>query len=133
MNNLPSTNGNGKKTAQTLPDTRMQAAELFITNFQAREHELENVKADLAEARITIRELEAELEAMKRERVMLESRATSCLLQRDEAKDSQVELCTVINSIQRLITGMGIPTLADQARMHAEATDEGTTDDNRDQ
>ena len=110
----------------------MQAAELFITNFQAREHELENVKADLAEARITIRELEAELEAMKRERVMLESRATSCLLQRDQAKDSQVELATVINSIQRLITGMGVPTLADQARMHAEATDEGMADENRD-
>jgi septal ring factor EnvC (AmiA/AmiB activator) len=131
MNNLPSTNGNGKKTAQTLPDTRIQAAELFISNFQAREHELENVKADLAEARITIRELEAELEAMKRERVMLESRATSCLLQRDEAKDHQVRLATIINAAQRLFLDAGVPTLADQAEAKAQA-EEGTTDDNRD-
>ena len=121
MNNLPTTNGNGKKTAQTLPDTRMQAAELFITNFQAREHELENVKADLTEARITIRELETEVEGLKRERVMLESRATSCLLQRDEAKDHQVRLATIINAAQRLFLDAGVPTLAEQAAARTQA------------
>ena len=126
-NSLP-TNGNGKPG---LPTTRAKAAELFIENFQAREHELENVKADLTEARITIRELETEVEGLKRERVMLESRATSCLLQRDEAKDHQVRLATIINAAQRLFLDAGVPTLQEQAAAQAQA-EEGE-DENRDQ
>jgi hypothetical protein len=48
MNNVTTTNGNGKKTSQTLPDTRIKAAELFIENFQRREDELDRVKEELA-------------------------------------------------------------------------------------
>jgi hypothetical protein len=119
MNNVTTTNGNGKKTSQTLPDTRIKAAELFIENFQRREDELDRVKEELATAQVQIREQEAELEAMRRERVMLESRATTCLLQRDQAKDAQVSLATIINSIQRLIGDLGVPTLDEQAKLRA--------------
>jgi hypothetical protein len=56
---------------------------------------------------------------MRRERVMLESRATTCLLQRDQAKDAQVSLATIINSIQRLIGDLGVPTLDEQAKLRA--------------
>jgi hypothetical protein len=119
MNNMTTTNGNGKKTSQTLPDTRIKAAELFIENFQRREDELDRVKEELATAQVQIREQEAELEAMRRERVMLESRATTCLLQRDQAKDAQVSLATIINSIQRLIGDLGVPTLDEQAKLRA--------------
>ncbi len=121
MNQPP--NGNGNRSV-ALPPSRVKAAELFIANFQQREDELENVKVELADARIVIRELEAELEAMKRERVMLESRATSCLLQRDEAKDHQVRLATIINAAQRLFLDAGVPTLTEQEQIRQQPEEE---------
>jgi chromosome segregation ATPase len=121
MNQPP--NGNGNKSV-ALPPTRVKAAELFIQNFQQREDELDRVKDALANAEVTIRELEAELEAMKRERVMLESRATSCLLQRDQAKDHQVRLSTIINAAQRLFLDAGVPTLAEQAQLQMQPDEE---------
>jgi chromosome segregation ATPase len=125
--NQPTNNGTGKPAAVpavTLPTFRMDMMRASNEYHQQREHILEETTRELDEARIVIRELETEIEALKRERVMLESRATSCLLQRDQAKDSQVELCTVINSIQRLITGMGIPTLAEQAQIRQQPEEE---------
>ena len=121
MNNLPTTNGTNGKPG--LPPTRVKAAEVFIANFQAREDELDRVKEALANAEVTIREQDAEIEALKRERLLLESRATSCLLERDRAKDAQVSLATIINSIQHLIAQAGVPTLAAQAAVQAEASD----------
>jgi hypothetical protein len=91
---------------------------------QQREHILEETTRELDEARIVIRELETEIEGLKRERVMLESRATSCLLQRDEAKDHQVRLATIINAAQRLFLDAGVPTLTEQEQIRQQPEEE---------
>ena len=122
MNQQPP-NGNGNR-AVALPPTRVKAAELFIQNFQAREDELERAKEALANAEVTIREHEAEIEALKRERLILESRATTCLLERDRAKDDQVSLATILNSIQHLLRQSGVPDLTEQAHRKAEVEEE---------
>jgi hypothetical protein len=111
MNNLPSTNGNGKKTSQTLPDTRIKAAELFIENFQRREDELDRTKEALDHAHVRLRELETEVEGLKRERLLLESRATSCMLERDQAVADRAVRETILASIQVLLVQAGVPQI----------------------
>ena len=121
-----SNNGTGKPAvpAVTLPTFRMDMMRASNEYHQQREHILEETTRELDEARIVIRELETEIEGLKRERVMLESRATSCLLQRDEAKDHQVRLATIINAAQRLFVDAGVPTLAEQAQMRQQPDEE---------
>jgi hypothetical protein len=123
MNNI-TTNGTKPPTpTPNLPSFRTQAMNAFIESQQTREHELDTAYRDLADARVLIRSLETELDAMKRERVMLESRATTCLLERDLAKDQQVSLATILNSIQHLLAQAGVPTLAAQAEVQAEVAE----------
>jgi hypothetical protein len=77
MNNI-TTNGTKPPTpTPNLPSFRTQAMNAFIESQQTREHELDTAYRDLADARVLIRSLETELDVMKRERVMLESRATT--------------------------------------------------------
>jgi hypothetical protein len=125
MNNLPSTNGNGKKTSQTLPDTRIKAAELFIENFQRREDELDRTKEALDHAHVRLRELETEVEGLKRERLLLESRATSCMLERDQAVADRAVRETILASIQVLLVQAGVPQIV---RL---VDDEGAADEDR--
>jgi hypothetical protein len=125
MNNLPSTNGNGKKTSQTLPDTRIKAAELFIENFQRREDELDRTKEALDHAHVRLRELETEVEGLKRERLLLESRATSCMLERDQAVADRAVRETILASIQVLLVQAGVPRIVQLA------DDEGAADEDR--
>jgi chromosome segregation ATPase len=121
MNKPPNGNGKPSVPAVSLPTHRLDAMRVSMEYQQTREQLLDETYRDLAEARVQIRELETELEAMKRERVMLESRATTCLLERDRAKDDQVRLSTIINAAQRLFQDEGVPTLAEQAQMRAAA------------
>jgi hypothetical protein len=125
MNNLPSTNGNGKKTSQTLPDTRIKAAELFIENFQRREDELDRTKEALDHAHVRLRELETEVEGLKRERLLLESRATSCMLERDQAVADRAVRETILASIQVLLVQAGVPRIVQLA------DDDGAADEDR--
>jgi hypothetical protein len=125
MNNLPSTNGNGKKTSQTLPDTRIKAAELFIENFQRREDELDRTKEALDHAHVRLRELETEVEGLKRERLLLESRATSCMLERDQAVADRAVRETILASIQVLLVQAGVPRIVQLA------DDEGADNEDR--
>jgi len=121
-----SNNGTGKPAvpAVTLPAYRMDMVRASNEYHQQRETILEETTRDLDEARIVIRELETEIEGLKRERVMLESRATSCLLQRDEAKDHQVRLATIINAAQRLFLDAGVPTLTEQEQIRQQPEEE---------
>jgi len=121
-----SNNGTGKPAvpAVTLPAYRMDMVRASNEYHQQRETILEETARDLDEARIVIRELETEIEGLKRERVMLESRATSCLLQRDEAKDHQVRLATIINAAQRLFLDAGVPTLTEQEQIRQQPEEE---------
>jgi phage shock protein A len=125
MNNVTTTNGNGKKTSQTLPDTRIKAAELFIENFQRREDELDRTKEALDHAHVRLRELETEVEGLKRERVMLESRATSCMLERDQAVADRAVRETILASIQVLLVQAGVPRIVQLA------DDEGADNEDR--
>jgi hypothetical protein len=124
--NQPTNNGTGKPAvpAVTLPTFRMDMMRASNEYHQQREHILEETTRELDEARIVIRELETEIEGLKRERVMLESRATSCLLQRDEAKDHQVRLATIINAAQRLFLDAGVPTLTEQEQIRQQPEEE---------
>jgi hypothetical protein len=124
MNNLPTTNGNGKKASQTLPDTRIKAAELFIENFQRREDELDRTKEALDHAHVRLRELETEVEGLKRERLLLESRATSCMLERDQAVADRAVRETILASIQVLLVQAGVPQIV-------RLVDEGAADEDR--
>jgi hypothetical protein len=124
--NQPTNNGTGKPAvpAVTLPTFRMDMMRASNEYHQQREHILEETTRELDEARIVIRELETEIEGLKPERVMLESRATSCLLQRDEAKDHQVRLATIINAAQRLFLDAGVPTLTEQEQIRQQPEEE---------
>ena len=113
MNNLPTTNGTNGKPG--LPPTRVKAAEVFIANFQAREDELDRVKEALANAEVTIREQDAEIEALKRERLLLESRATSCQMERDHAVAERAVRETILASIQVLLVQAGVPRIVQLA------------------
>jgi hypothetical protein len=124
MNNVTTTNGNGKKTSQTLPDTRIKAAELFIENFQRREDELDRTKEALDHAHVRLRELETEVEGLKRERLLLESRATSCMLERDQAVADRAVRETILASIQVLLVQAGVPRIVQLADDHDGAADE---------
>jgi len=125
--NQPTNNGTGKPAAVPavrLPAYRMDMMRASNEYHQQREQLLEDATRELDEARIVIRELETEIEGLKRERVMLESRATSCLLQRDEAKDHQVRLATIINAAQRLFLDAGVPTLTEQEQIRQQPEEE---------
>jgi phage shock protein A len=120
MNNITTTNGNGKKAAQPLPDSRIQAAELFISNFQQREHELETTKYALAAAKVQIQELETEVEGLRSHIASLESRAQSCVLERDQAVAERVVRETILASIQVLLVQAGVPRIVQLADEEAE-------------
>jgi hypothetical protein len=107
-----------------LPDTRIKAAELFIENFQRREDELDRTKESLDHAHVRLRELETEVEGLKRERLLLESRATSCMLERDQAVADRAVRETILASIQVLLVQAGVPRIVQLADDDAGAADE---------
>jgi exonuclease VII small subunit len=123
MNNI-TTNGTKPPTpTPNLPSFRTQAMNAFIESQQTREHELDTAYRDLADARVLIRSLETELEGVRSNLTQVESRMTTAIAERDLAKDQQVSLATILNSIQHLLVQAGVPTLAAQAAVQAETTE----------
>jgi exonuclease VII small subunit len=121
MNNI-TTNGT-KPPTPNLPSFRTQAMNAFIESQQTREHELDTAYRDLADARVLIRSLETELEGVRSNLTQVESRMTTAIAERDLAKDQQVSLATILNSIQHLLAQAGVPTLAAQAAVQAEVAE----------
>jgi predicted RNase H-like nuclease (RuvC/YqgF family) len=108
---------NGKQQRRTdippLPEHRRKEAESFFANYVAREDELAHTKDDLEAAHIRISQLETINEELRSRIAMLESRAASCVAERDEAVAFRTQRETVLTSIQHLLQQAGVPPIVE--------------------
>jgi regulator of replication initiation timing len=76
--------------APMLPTFRTEAMRAFIESQQTREHELDTTYRELADAKVIIRQVEAENETLRSHIATLESRTASYVLERDQAVAERV-------------------------------------------
>jgi alkylhydroperoxidase/carboxymuconolactone decarboxylase family protein YurZ len=115
MNNITTTNGNGERHAETLPDHLQKQAESFFSNYLAREHELDVTKRELAAAHVRIREQGADLDGLRSQLAILESRVVTCVAERDQAVADRAVRETILASIQVLLVQAGVPRIVQLA------------------
>jgi len=73
-----------------LPTFRLDAMRVSMEHQQMREHELDTAYRELANAKVIIRQVEAENETLRSHIATLESRTASCVLERDQAVAERV-------------------------------------------
>ena len=74
-----------------------------MLDYQHREHERETLRTELATAQVEIRALETELELFKSGIAQVESRAQTCLAERDAAVKALENRDTLLASIALLV------------------------------
>jgi hypothetical protein len=111
MNKLTSNGtGTGKNVEiPPLPDHLEAEAKSFFANYVHGRHELAINKEKLNEATVHIAELEAQIEGLRSHIATLESRMSSCVLERDQAVAERVTRETILDDIQLLLTKRGVP------------------------
>jgi uncharacterized protein YhaN len=115
MNNITTTNGSRHGEITPLPEHLQKQAESFFSNYLAREHELDIAKRELAAAHVRITQQGAEIDGLRSQLVTMESRATTCVLERDQAVADRVVRETILTSIQALLVQAGVPPIGQQA------------------
>lgn len=91
-----------------LPDHLEAEAKSFFTNYVHGRHELSVTKEKLGEATVHIAELEALIEGLRSHIATLESRMSSCVLERDQAVAARAERETILLSIFGLLEQAGV-------------------------
>ena len=92
-----------KEPSKELTQSRMKTVEAGLAYYQQIQQERDDIHRDLKEADQTIAHMKAEVEGLKHQIAMIESRVASCIADRDQAVEVAIGYRTTLEAITAIL------------------------------